>query len=464
MGPYVPPGQSPPFQVVDDLHHGAWVIIVVALGLVLSLVSFLIRLYVRLALNPPFGKDDYVLLGATVFAIIQAALLFEASAVGLGTSIDLLESKDVDIIQILIVVADILYLIILYTTKCCVVGIYLRITPQRIHNRASWATLTLCTLWVIPAIFVLTVNCGFKQPLKGTGGQCNDLLERWQFIVALDIATELILFGLAVFLLAGLFMPLKRKFTIAFAFIFRLPVIIFAVLHIYYLQKDIGSRDPTLDAVPSLIWAQVELNYALVACSIFCLRPFMAAVSTNYGTAGDSTLESSSRDASKHKSAESKSGGSGNRGTLLIGNETMAFGVLQRSDVEFEANGKRAQTQTVESSARPPAEELGIELVEQGRGMNVASHDSRKMIIRKDVEYTIEFGGVRSPGVEHNEPEYWDRQTDDDPNTALLDVMQGLRRQGRTVESLGVWVMPGDDPQSYETQNIIDYRLWSSRI
>jgi hypothetical protein len=66
-GPYVPPGYSPPFQVVDDLHHGAWVIIVVALGLVLSLVSFLIRLYVRLALHPPFGKDDYVLLGATVY-------------------------------------------------------------------------------------------------------------------------------------------------------------------------------------------------------------------------------------------------------------------------------------------------------------------------------------------------------------------------------------------------------------
>lgn len=66
MGPSVPPGYSPPFQVVDDLHHGAWLIIVAALGLVLSLVSFLIRLYVRVALHPPFGKDDYVLLGATV--------------------------------------------------------------------------------------------------------------------------------------------------------------------------------------------------------------------------------------------------------------------------------------------------------------------------------------------------------------------------------------------------------------
>lgn len=66
MGPYVPPGQSPPFEVVDEYHHGAWIIITAALGLVVSLVCFLIRLYVRLMLIPPFARDDFVLLGATV--------------------------------------------------------------------------------------------------------------------------------------------------------------------------------------------------------------------------------------------------------------------------------------------------------------------------------------------------------------------------------------------------------------
>jgi len=66
MGPYVPSGQSPPFEVVDDYHHGAWIIITAALGLVISLVCFLIRLYVRLVLIPPFARDDFVLLGATV--------------------------------------------------------------------------------------------------------------------------------------------------------------------------------------------------------------------------------------------------------------------------------------------------------------------------------------------------------------------------------------------------------------
>ncbi|KAL2829770.1 hypothetical protein BDW59DRAFT_34310 [Aspergillus cavernicola] len=407
MGPYVPPGQSPPFQVVDDLHHGAWIIITVALGLVFSLVSFLIRLYVRLALHPPFGKDDYVLLGATIIAVIQATLLFVACSEGLGTSIDLLNNNQLNTAQILLLVSDIFYLITLYTTKCCVLGIYLRLTPQKLHNRLSWGTLILCTLWVIPAISILTINCGFNRPWKGTGGQCENILARWQFIVALDIATELILFGLAVILLAGLFMPLKRKFTIAFAFVFRLPIIIFAILHIYYLGQDSGSRDPTLNAVSSIIWAQVELNYALVACGVFCLRPFMAAVSTNYGTAGDSTLESS-RDASKHKSTGSNgvsgSGGSGNRGTMLIGSETVAFGVL-RTDTDTTTLGMKGVRRAQEDGVRSPVTEQGIELVEQRRG-SFGSDGSAKMIIRKDVQYTVEYG-VKSPSGAG--PESWDR-------------------------------------------------------
>jgi hypothetical protein len=121
MGPYVPPGQSPPFQVVDDLHHGAWIIITAAFGLVVSLVCLLIRAYVRLALSPPFAYDDYVLLGATVsfgtslprvksqanddfchiqvVAIAQSTLIFVAVSQGFGTSIDLLVQEQINRIQ-----------------------------------------------------------------------------------------------------------------------------------------------------------------------------------------------------------------------------------------------------------------------------------------------------------------------------------------------------------------------------
>lgn len=62
----VPPGQSPPFEVIDGDHRGGVIIIVAACALVVSLVAVLIRVYVRLLLSPPLGLDDIVLLGATV--------------------------------------------------------------------------------------------------------------------------------------------------------------------------------------------------------------------------------------------------------------------------------------------------------------------------------------------------------------------------------------------------------------
>ncbi|KAJ5216302.1 uncharacterized protein N7498_002709 [Penicillium cinerascens] len=312
MGPYVPPGQSPPFEVVDEYHHGAWIIISAALGLVVTLVCFLIRLYVRLMLIPPFARDDYVLLGATIMAIVQASLIFYACSRGFGTSIIFLDDTRLNQIQALIAISDIFALVIIYLSKCCVVTIYLRLTPQKPHNRASWATLALCTAWLIPAIFILLVNCELNKPWRSQGGQCLNLFKRWQFIAAVDVITELIIFFLAVILLKGLFMSMKRKLAIGFAFIFRFPLIIFTLLHISSLHSALSETDVTLAAVEPTLWLQVEVHYALVACSVFCLRPFMAAVSTNYGTAGDSNLESSAS-ASRSKSSKSGSGsGSGN--------------------------------------------------------------------------------------------------------------------------------------------------------
>ena len=136
----------------------------------------------------------------------------------------------------------------------------------------------------------------------------------------------------------------------------------------------------------------------------------MAAVSTNYGTAGDSTLESSSRD---------KSGGSsGERGTLVL----VAGGLGVRSPVRMgSGNGKGmgAGTQELgrsvtvtgpgpEGGRAAESDDMAIELLDQNQGRGC------KMRIRKDVQYTIEIEGVDdSPasarGGLHNDSEYWDR-------------------------------------------------------
>lgn len=88
----------------------------------------------------------------------------------------------------LVATSDIFALIILYLSKCCVIAIYLRLTPQKPHNRASWATLALCTAWLIPAIFILLINCELNRPWRIRGGQCRNLVSHSSSILVLALS------------------------------------------------------------------------------------------------------------------------------------------------------------------------------------------------------------------------------------------------------------------------------------
>lgn len=53
--------RAEPAYIQDDEHHGAWVIILTAIGLVLLILSLLIRLYVRLKIRSSLHLADGVL-------------------------------------------------------------------------------------------------------------------------------------------------------------------------------------------------------------------------------------------------------------------------------------------------------------------------------------------------------------------------------------------------------------------
>ncbi|KAL2007716.1 hypothetical protein VTN00DRAFT_7698 [Thermoascus crustaceus] len=413
-GPIVPPGQSPPFEVVDAEHHGAWVIITAAFGLSVSLVCLLIRLYVRLVLNPPFSYDDYVLLGATASAIIQSSVVFYAVSKGFGTAIDLLSEGRLHNIQQALVADHVFYLITIFLSKCCIIAVYLRLSPRKEHNNASWATLILCGVWIIPSIFIIVVDCALNEPLAIMAEQCKDLFSRWQFVTALNIMTECFIFLLAGYLLKGLHMPLRRKLAVLLAFASRLPIIAFASLRLYYLRQTIHSHDPTLIGVPMSIWTQVELNFSLIACTIFCLRPFIVAVSTNYGTAGDSTLESSARRSRKSTTSGSRSAGrSGTGGSFAL--RSLKRSLKKDINVLSSSSSTAVERDRGQAGCNPLKEGVELGTIPQGPTSpitttvtaaveaepgtrrhgdcrsSVGSNDSTKLIIKKDVQYSVQY-------------------------------------------------------------------------
>ena len=59
-----PPGQYPPFTIVTDTDHTAWIVIATALGIPIILVFGISRIFVRRAAG--IGLDDTLLALATV--------------------------------------------------------------------------------------------------------------------------------------------------------------------------------------------------------------------------------------------------------------------------------------------------------------------------------------------------------------------------------------------------------------
>ncbi|KAJ6092079.1 hypothetical protein N7467_004048 [Penicillium canescens] len=393
----VPPGQSPPFETIDDKHHAGIIIITGAICLMISLVCLLIRVYVRAFLSPPWGSDDIILLGATIFAIAESIIIFHAASIGFGTDILLLTEKAVDRIQNSLFAADILYLLTLYLSKCCIIAIYLRLTPRKRHKSILWATFGLSTVGVIVSVLVIAVNCEGNKPWAVPGEQCHNLFPRWQAIAALDISTEILLFAFSVALVWGLQMHISHKIVIMVSFAARLPLIIFSGLHLSTLKEYTTTKNPTFTAISHTVFTQLHLNYAIITCTVFCLRPFMNALTTYYGTAGDSNLGSSS-------GGYGYGYGSGRRGN------TDPYASGRSRDYEMGSvkgrPGRRAsglfrvrpdvgdgtENGTVVCEAVGPAHSGEGRSEGDGGSIRSGSDRSTRMIIRKEVEYSVSVG------------------------------------------------------------------------
>jgi hypothetical protein len=62
-------------------------------------------------------------------------------------------------------------------------------------------------------------------------------------------------------------------------------VIAAAALPLHFLNTQIHSTNPTLHGVNAVVWTEVQLQYSIITCVCYCLKPFMSAVSTSYGSA-----------------------------------------------------------------------------------------------------------------------------------------------------------------------------------
>ncbi|MCJ1291175.1 hypothetical protein MMC34_002718 [Xylographa carneopallida] len=377
-------GQAPPFAVISPTDQSGLVIMAAAVGMSFVFVASLIRWYVRREVSNSFARDDAVIVIATVFSVLQTITVFVSVAHGFGKSIDLIGPSDLASIQKAQYADDILYIITLWLTKSSAALLFMRLTPDQNHVRAAKAVLAISTVWVVVSLFMVALRCQLSTPWMDYDGQCTNLFLRWQIISAIDIITEIALFAVAIYIVQGLQMPLRRKATVVLAFAFRLLLIIPIAFRLHYINSIVWLANPPLDLSTATLLTQVELNYGIIAATIPCLRPFMKATTTNFGAAANTQSPSGTNGpkSQEHYGLSSVASNLKPQASRSGNLEKRAVGVSEGPvDIQkmytSEGFGNGATVTQCERNVRPDQQ-------------SVESFGSEQIIIKRAVDVTVE--------------------------------------------------------------------------
>ncbi|KAI1618475.1 hypothetical protein EDD37DRAFT_622808 [Exophiala viscosa] len=395
------PGQTPPLAIITPTDQRGVLYIITALCLATSIVSLLIRAYVRVEFSQSYGKDDISVAAAFILLIVQSCLIFLAASKGVGEALSDIASGDLLSLQKTYYAANLLYIATLWATKISTLFLILRLAVQRIHTRTTTAVLGVTGILGLVSFLLAALDCNLNAPWIFINGQCSREGAHWRAIAAFDIITELLPFGTLCFIINSVQIPRSKKLAIVAGFAFRLLLIFPLAFRLHYVLASLHAHDITLRQDRIVINTQVELVTAMVAATVPCLRPFMAATYTTWGgrvdtVSGSEYNKSGSNSGKKHTTSGSKSVLS----SLRIGRSKKGVDELtSRDDISLEpmsqswsAKGMDGnQTERHPSTIRKQSGDDSGAMNQADDQQSLGSHDSQRMIIRRDVEWNVRF-------------------------------------------------------------------------
>ncbi|KAF2160582.1 hypothetical protein M409DRAFT_28968 [Zasmidium cellare ATCC 36951] len=393
--PVVPPGQTPPLAVITESDHRAWIFITAALGLSMTLLATGIRAFIRCGTRSAWGLDDGTLGVSTLLSFIQSSLVLAAASDGLGRSEVTTSGASKERAEKLYYASNMVYVLCLGCSRVAMVLFLRRLTPVRIHVRILTALFAAEAAWMVAVLLVVALQCGVAQPWA-LGRHCGSAwFTTWEAAEAIGATFELTIFALAAWTLTWrIKMPSSKKAVIISSFGLRLAILIAVIAaRLSSFDKAGFFTDPTLHEAVFVCWTQAEMNLSIIAATIPIAHKFLLSLVTNYGGAGGRNMsESKYRTSPRHPNSSIRM--ESLKSTLVSGTSTDTNNTLKSDNDQIETcihqgDDHRYSYDIDGGRSRPPPTEDGITNISDA--MSVKSTGSRKMMIRKDVTYQVDF-------------------------------------------------------------------------
>ncbi|KAH8811164.1 hypothetical protein F5884DRAFT_854524 [Xylogone sp. PMI_703] len=268
-----------PFATVNGSDRGGLLWIAAALSLTYFSLSGILRIFISLR---SFHRDAAMLVLGSIFAFIQVMIVFKQLDLGFGKSQELLRGSQSADIEKAGYAADIFFILSLCFAKCSVALFIGRLSPAAKHQYMCSALFWFSILWGMSGVLALSLRCDLSHPWVTLGAKCSNFLLRWKIIVAFDVITEAALFLLTVALVWRLHMPTQKKQVVVLGFAFRLPLVVFAILHVHSFGTIVHSTNPSYDQIIPSVYVQIEMGWSLISATIPCLKGFVVDLGTGY--------------------------------------------------------------------------------------------------------------------------------------------------------------------------------------
>ncbi|GAB7356823.1 hypothetical protein MBLNU459_g7702t1 [Dothideomycetes sp. NU459] len=258
----------PPFGTNTSSEKDGLILLATILNIAISILALP---FTVLRKGKVFGWSDAAACGAVTLNLVETIPLLLSRSHGLGTSSSLLVTSQTQNAQYFFS-SEQLYILTLGIHKCWVALFAWRLAASSNMPRFKKGCVTalaLATVWTIASMIGIAVQCsvGGILPPQGSTYRCPAQSSRWLVICIFDGLTDLIGFGLIVWLILPLRIESSDKTAIMFSFFLKIGCIPLSIVRLISIRQFVSSTDPGLDIVAVIIWQNAHLGWAALSAA-----------------------------------------------------------------------------------------------------------------------------------------------------------------------------------------------------
>ncbi|KAF5242167.1 hypothetical protein FANTH_8799 [Fusarium anthophilum] len=262
-------------RIITDNNKSPLIQVLSLMFLVIAILSCFVRAGTKLYMTKTLRVDDILIIVATVLAVCQTAIVFNACEHGLGQHFEVLSASDRDTFFKSQYATNTM---LIASLLCCKLSgtMSLRIMAPKSQKWIIIACEAVVGVWGITALLVNFFQCQLPTPwLYGDKDKCINLKAFWTYYSTANIITDIVIVIIMAENVVKIQTSWSKKILVMSVFGSRIFVTPAIAAQIHYSNKAFDSADHSFSIWPASITIQLVQCLAILTVCLPNFKPFL---------------------------------------------------------------------------------------------------------------------------------------------------------------------------------------------